>query len=141
MPPSQRELNPAMIAVDTNILVRLVTRDDDVQARRAAALFEREEIFVSKTVLLETEWVLRFSYELTGPVILNALKNAVGLPQVTVEDSPAVAEALDLFAAGMDFADALHLASSQGAVRFATFDERLKKSADTAAPGRQVVLA
>ena len=130
-----------MIAIDTNILVRLVTGDDDVQAKRAAALFEREAIFVSKTVLLETEWVLRFSYELTRPVILNALKNAVGLPQVTVEDSPAVAEALALFEAGMDFADALHLASGREAERFATFDERLKKSAAAAAPGRQVVLA
>ena len=130
-----------MIAVDTNVLVRLVTRDDDVQAKRVAALFEREEIYVSKTVLLETEWVLRFSYALNRPAILNALKNAVGLPQVTVEDSPAVAEALDLFESGMDFADALHLASSRDATRFATFDERLKKCADTAAPSRHVVLA
>src|SRR3972149_8068806 len=125
-----------MIAIDTDILARLVPRDDDVQATRAAALFEREEIFVSKTVLLETEWVLRFSYELTRPVILNALKNAAGLPQVTVEDSPAVAEALDLFETGMDFADALHLASRREAAHFATFDERLKKRADAASPGR-----
>ncbi len=129
-----------MIAIDTNILVRLVTRDDDAQAKRAVALFEREAIYVGKTVLLETEWVLRFSYELSRPVILNVLKNAVGLPQVTVEDSPAVAEALDLFEAGMDFADALHLVSGREAVQFATFDERLKKCADTAAPGRGVVL-
>ena len=130
-----------MIAIDTNVLVRLVTRDDRAQAKRAAALFEHEEIFVAKTVLLETEWVLRFSYELDRPVILRALKNAVGLPHVTVEDSPAVAEALDLFEIGMDFADALHLASSRAAAQFATFDERLKKYADTVAPGRQVVLA
>ena len=59
-----------MIAIDTNILVRLVTRDDDAQAKRAAALFEREAIYVGKTVLLETEWVLHFSYELSRPVIL-----------------------------------------------------------------------
>jgi len=130
-----------MIAIDTSILVRLVTRDDDTQAKRAAALFEREQIYVGKTVLLETEWVLRFSYELSRPVILNALKNSVGLPQVTVEDSPAVAEALDLFETGMDFADALHLASSREAAHFATFDERLKKRADAASPGRRVVLA
>ena len=130
-----------MIAIDTSILVRLVTRDDDAQAKRAAALFEREQIYVGKTVLLETEWVLRFSYELSRPVILNALKNSVGLPQVTVEDSPAVAEALDLFETGMDFADALHLASSREAAHFATFDERLKKRADAASPGRRVVLA
>ena len=130
-----------MIAIDTSILVRLVTRDDDAQAKRAAALFEREQIYVGKTVLLETEWVLRFSYELSRPVILNALQNSVGLPQVTVEDSPAVAEALDLFETGMDFADALHLASSREAAHFATFDERLKKRADAASPGRRVVLA
>lgn len=130
-----------MIAIDTSILVCLVTRDDDAQARRAAALFEREQIYVGKTVLLETEWVLRFSYELSRPVILNALKSSVGLPQVTVEDSPAVAEALDLFETGMDFADALHLASSREAAHFATFDERLKKRADAASPGRRVVLA
>ncbi len=130
-----------MIAIDTSILVRLVTHDDDAQAKRAAALFEREQIYVGKTVLLETEWVLRFSYELSRPVILNALKNSVGLPQVTVEDSPAVAEALDLFETGMDFADALHLASSREAAHFATFDERLKKRADAASPGRRVELA
>lgn len=130
-----------MIAIDTNILVRLLTRDDDAQAKRAAALFEHEEIFIAKTVLLETEWVLRFSYELNRPVILEALKNAVGLPHVTLEDSPAVAEALDLFEVGMDFADALHLASGRTAVQFATFDERLKKHADASARDRHVVLA
>ncbi len=130
-----------MIAIDTNILVRLVVRDDDVQAGRAAALFEHNEVYVCKTVLLEAEWVLRFSYELDRPVILDVLKKVAGLPQVTVEDSPAVAEALDIFEAGMDFADALHLASSRDAMQFATFDECLKKRADTVATDRYVVLA
>ena len=130
-----------MIAIDTNILVRLVTRDDKVQAKRAATLFKQNEIYICKTVLLETEWVLRFSYALDGPAILDALKKLVGLPQVTVEDSPAVAEALDLFERGMAFADALHLSSSREAAQFATFDERLKKRAGTDAPGRYVVPA
>ena len=130
-----------MIAIDTNILIRLVTRDDDIQAKRAAALFEREDIYIGKTVLLETEWVLRFSYELDRPVILNVLKNAVGLPQVTVEDSLGVAKALELFEGGMDFADALHLISGREAAQFATFDKRLKQCADKAAPGHHVVLA
>ncbi len=130
-----------MVAIDANILVRLVTCDDDAQAKRAVALFEREAIYVAKTVLLETEWVLRFSYELSRPAILNVLKNAVGLPQVTVEDSPAVAEALGLFEAGMDFADALHLVSGREATQFATFDERLRKLADTVVPNHPVVLA
>lgn len=129
-----------MIAIDTNVLVRLVTRDDSAKAMRAAALFEENQVFVCKTVLLETEWVLRFSYELDRSVVLKTLKKVVGLPQVVLEDSPAVAEALTLFENGMDFADALHLASSRDAEQFATFDERLKKRTDTAASGRNVIL-
>ncbi len=128
-----------MIAVDTNVLVRLLTRDDPIQADRAAALFEREEVFICKTVLLETEWVLRFSYGLENLVIFKALTNVLGLPHVTVEDNPVVVQALSLFQSGMDFADALHLASSKSAVQFATFDERLKKRA--ANFNHQVVLA
>ena len=128
-----------MIAVDTNVLVRLVVADDDVQAGRAAALFQQNDIYVCKTVLLETEWVLRFSYQLDGVAVLRALRGIVGLQRVSVEDSLAVAEALDLLGAGMDFADALHLASSPEAAHFATFDRRLKTRADAAAPGRQVL--
>ena len=109
--------------------------------KRAATLFEQNEIYICKTVLLETEWVLRFCYALDGSAILDALKKLVGLPQVTVEDSPAVVEALDLLERGMAFADALHLSSSREAAQFATFDERIEKRADTEAPERYVVLA
>ena len=115
MPPSKLESGLTMIAVDTNVLVRLLVRDDDVQARRAAAVDEA--------------------------IILDALKGVVGLPNVSVEDGLAVGEALDLLAAGMDFADALHVASSRDATQFATFDKRLKKCADTVAPGRRVLEA
>ena len=125
-----------MIAVDTNILVRLITRDDESQVTRAKALFEKNDIFIGKTVLLETEWVLRFCYELSRDAILNALKNTVGLPQIMVEDGLAVARALAFFEEGMDFADAMHLASGQDAGQFATFDERLKKRAT----GHKVIL-
>lgn len=128
-----------MIAIDTNVLIRLVVRDDDAQAQRAMALFEQNRIYVCKTVLLETERVLRFSYGLDGPAILDVLRSIVGLPQVSVEDGLAVAEALNLLGVGMDFADALHVASCREAAQFATFDRRLKKRADTAAPGRRVV--
>lgn len=117
-----------MIAVDTNVLVRLLTGDDPVQAKRAADLFSREGIYIPKSVLLETEWVLRYSYALSSSVILSAMRKVLGLPQVTVEDDVSVAEALAGYAQGMDFADALHLASStRHADEFATFDVLLKK--------------
>lgn len=85
--------------------------------------------------------MLRFCYALDGSAILDALKKLVGLPQVTVEDSPAVVEALDLLERGMAFADALHLSSSREAAQFATFDDRLEKRADIEAPERYVLLA
>ncbi|HEU0282436.1 MAG TPA: type II toxin-antitoxin system VapC family toxin, partial [Gallionella sp.] len=112
------------------LVVRLLTNDDQTQARRAAALFASEQIFISKTVLLESEWVLRFSYELPPKVILQALRNIVGLPNVMVEQQREIAEALDGFEQGLDFADALHLASSRRAGRFATFDKKLIKRAE-----------
>lgn len=118
-----------MIAVDTNVLVRLLTGDDPDQAQRAAALFSRSHILIPKTVLLEAEWVLRYSYEQPPAVILSAFRKLIGLPQVTLEDGAAVAEALTGYEAGMDFADALHLASGREAKEFATFDVRLKKRA------------
>lgn len=119
-----------MLAVDTNLIVRLLANDDATQARRAAALFASDQIFISKTVLLESEWVLRFSYELPPKVILQALRNIVGLPNVMVEQQHEIAESLDGFERGLDFADALHLASSRRAGKFATFDKRLIKRAE-----------
>jgi predicted nucleic-acid-binding protein len=53
-----------MIAVDTNILVRILTNDDPIQARRAVKILKSDDIFISKSVLLETERVLRQAYEI-----------------------------------------------------------------------------
>ena len=118
-----------MLAVDTNVIVRIVVNDDPEQSPRAIALFEQERIFLTKTVLLETEWVLRFSYQLSREAIVCALRNVIGLQQVEVETIGVVVIALDWHEQGMDFADALHLASSARAAEFATFDEKLVKLA------------
>ncbi len=77
-----------MLMVDTNVIVRIVTNDDPEQAQRAVALFERERIFIAKAVLLEVEWVLRFSYHLPRGIIAPTLHKVVGLQQVKV-DNPA----------------------------------------------------
>ena len=123
-----------MIAVDTNVIIRIVTHDDPDQARRAVALFERERIFISKTVLLEVEWVLRFSYRLPRAVIVSTLRKVVGLGTVEVEDPNEVSMALDWHEQGLDFADALHLAGSGKAGRFATFDQKMASRAGTLQP-------
>jgi predicted nucleic-acid-binding protein len=118
-----------MIAVDTNVLVRFLVRDDAKQAARAAALIQANEIWVCKTVLLETEWVLRSLYGFSPESLAGALRSLAGLRTVFLEDELAVAKALDWLQEGLDFADALHLASAGNARRFATFDRKLARQA------------
>ena len=121
-----------MVAVDTNVLVRLVIADHAAQAARAAAVFRSGPVFIAKSVLLEAEWVLRYSYQLGVEAILRSLQAVLGLENVSVEDPKAIAAALRLFEGGLDFADALHIASSAPAERFVTFDARLVKRAKRA---------
>jgi predicted nucleic-acid-binding protein len=118
-----------MIAVDTNILVRFLVRDNPTQAARAAALIRANEIWVSKTVLLETEWVLRSLYGFSPESLAGALRALAGLPTMFLEDEVAVAKALHWFKEGLDFADALHLASAGKATQFATFERKLARQA------------
>ena len=121
-----------MIAVDTNIVIRLLTGDDPAQLARARYLFETEKVFLPKTVVLETEWVLRSLYGLAASDIIRALTALVTLPQVSVEDSATIIEALGWLRQGLDFADALHLASSRMSERFVTFDRALVRRAKVA---------
>ena len=81
-----------------------------------------------RTVLLEVEWVLRSVYDLPSNQVAPALRAFAGLPGVSVEDAPLVAKALDWAEAGMDFADALHLAAAVECESFLTFDKRLAQS-------------
>jgi predicted nucleic-acid-binding protein len=121
-----------MIAADTNIVVRLLTGDDPAQAGRASSLFAAETIFLSKTVMLESEWVLRRLYRLDRSAVLAALSGLAALPNVRCEDEAALGDAFLSARQGMDFADALHLASAGAAAYFATFDEELMKRAPKA---------
>jgi len=118
-----------VIALDTNLVVRLVTNDDPRQAARVARLIEREAVYLPKTVVLESEWVLRHAYGLEPEVIRAALEKLLGLAQLTVEEGDTVHQALAWYGAGFDFADALHLASSRCTDAFATFDQRLRRGA------------
>ena len=84
-----------MITLDTNVWVRYVTNDDELQARRALKLLERaDEIFLPKIVLLELEWVLRAVYELKPAAIHRAMLHILGLPMVSAEAPGQTARAL-----------------------------------------------
>ncbi|VAX12176.1 hypothetical protein MNBD_GAMMA24-6 [hydrothermal vent metagenome] len=120
-----------MISIDTNILVRVLTGDDKEQAAKAKRLFLDEHIYITKTVVLETEWVLRYAYAFSAAAIAGAFVKLLGQQNVTVEDTLHVAEATKLLQKGLDFADALHLICSQNHT-FVTLDKKLKTKADNA---------
>lgn len=121
-----------MISVDTNVLVRLLTRDDETQYRKARKTFKTGQIFIPDTVILETEWVLRYVYSFDSGDILEALRKTLGLPNVNVSDPLMLETAIRWCESGMHFADALHLAKSQDCEKFASFDTALAQTADQA---------
>ena len=118
-----------MQAIDTNVLVRYLTGDEPEQAARAKAVIESGNVFVSTTVLLESEWVLRSVYGFASGEVAVALRAFSGLPGVSVENPALLSEALDLAEKGMDFADALHLGAAAGCETMLTFDRRFIETA------------
>jgi predicted nucleic-acid-binding protein len=119
-----------VIALDTNVVVRVLTADDPPQVEAARRVMRSAPLFLAKTVLLETEWVLRYSYALDRQTIGDALRKLIRLRRLEVEDLPAVIAALSWHARGMDLADALHLASSKPAGSLVTFDRGLAATAE-----------
>jgi predicted nucleic-acid-binding protein len=118
-----------MIAIDTNLIIRLLTQDDQTQYKSALKIFSKETIFIPDTVLLETEWVLRFVYEFEQQKISMALRKLCGLKNIQLADAERTARIIDWYDKGLDFADASHLANSQHCKTLKTFDEKfIKKS-------------
>lgn len=120
-----------MIAIDTNIIVRFLTKDDAKQYNASKKLFEADEIYIPDTVILETEWVLRFAYEFEPNEICAAFRKLFGLPNIKLSNEFTVAQAINWHEKGLDFADAFHLALSQNVKSLKTFDDKfIKKSKD-----------
>ena len=118
-----------MKALDTNVVVRYLTGDDPAQAAKAKAAVDSGPVFVSTTVLLESEWVLRSSYDLDGKAAVEALRRFAGLRNVSVESPKLVEEAFDRAEGGMDFADALHLGAAGNCQVMLTFDREFIRKA------------
>ena len=121
-----------MIAVDTNVLVRLLTGDDYKQASAARSVFANNPIWIAKTVLLETGWVLRSLYGFEESAIREAFMKLLALRNVHTEDLPSVTAALRLTMHGIDLADAMHLSSRPNGAAFVSFDQSLVRRATRA---------
>lgn len=126
-----------MKSLDTNVLARFFVDDaDDPQAakqRPAAIAALSDRAYVSVTVLLELEWVMRGFYALARRDIAKAVRALTGIEHLTIEDRDAVLSALPAFEAALDFADALHVARSARASTFVTFDRQLARRAKSSA--------
>ncbi len=120
-----------MRAIDTNVVVRFLTNDDERLAKSARAALESGDIFIAGTVLLEAEWVLGSAYGFEPIRIAESFRDLAVLPAITIEEPTKLSQALDWMRRGMDFTDALHLANSKECATFLTFDRRLAKLAKT----------
>lgn len=126
-----------MIALDTNVLVRLVLQDDEKQARTAERLVvrarrEQVPLYVADVVLCELVWVLTRRAGLARAVIADALDRLIRTELITFSDSGVVERAARAYRAGKgDFADYLIREASllAGAADVATFDRALKGDA------------
>ena len=102
-----------MIGFDTNVVVRLMVEDDEVQVRRARKLLEEaaeanEPIFITDVVLSELEWVLESAYRVPRLRILAAVNELVADTRFSFEDRKRVSSALKLYHQGQgDLADYL----------------------------------
>jgi predicted nucleic-acid-binding protein len=119
-----------LIAIDTNILIRLVARDDEAQYQSVLQLFSQHNIWISQTVLIESEWVMRGIFAYTQQQVYHLLSDIIAIEGVEAENDSSVRLALRAFNTGMDFADAVHLfTANSNDLPFHTFDKALVQHA------------
>ena len=124
-----------MLGIDTNVLVRYLVRDDELQFEKARRLIKREiaagrQVLVSQLVMLETEWVLRSRYSLSKTEIVSVFSGLLDAMDIKIEDEATVEEAIYVWKeSGADFADCLIGARNRqlGCKATATFDARAAK--------------
>lgn len=121
-----------MIGIDTNILVRFVTRDDEEMAQRAYKIItkectEKSPGFVSTIVLVELVWALRSQYGYDKSSILKALESLISAKELDFEHSEFVQQAYRLYSKGkVGFADVLIglIHKNYGCKTTVTFDKK-----------------
>ena len=124
-----------MLGIDTNVLVRFLTKDEPEQYEKARRIIRRgangpDGIYVNQLVVLETEWVLRSVYGYSKAEIAAAISALLDAPELAFEDEPAIEEALFTWKkSSADFADCLIGARNHraGCATTATFDAKAAK--------------
>ena len=118
-----------MIALDTNLLARLLLADDKRQHARVVQLLAGTQDFNAPvTAMLELVWVLEVNGVATSDIV-RGLNLLLGLPNFKSQQADALRQAVAAYAQGLDFADALHMALSRGSQELATFDKDFARKA------------
>jgi predicted nucleic-acid-binding protein len=118
-----------MIGLDTNVLARYYVDDEsDTEAQQQHIAAQRliesgQRLKVSKTVILEFEWVLRGYYRFNAAAIVAVLQHLLSLKHVIIEARSEIIQGITGLKQGLDFADALHHAHYQDCDAVASFDD------------------
>ncbi|RLC03380.1 MAG: VapC toxin family PIN domain ribonuclease [Deltaproteobacteria bacterium] len=124
-----------MKAIDTNILVRFLTGDDDLQANKVYSIFkkaesEKIELFVPLLVVLEMIWVLESVYEISRAEILDAIGDLLLMPIFKFDQQPTIPQLIQSAKGNKyDLSDLLiaHSAKINGCEAVLTFDKKASK--------------
>lgn len=120
-----------MIALDTNVLVRLIAGDDRAQERAVLRLLTEHKttFFVADVTLAELVWVLGEVYAFSREELTSTVEALSNRADLVFEDAARVRHAIRHLADGGDFADGLILGRAQaaGCTALASFDQQLKK--------------
>jgi predicted nucleic-acid-binding protein len=121
-----------MRAVDTNVIVRLITRDDKVQVSAAEHYIAERGAWISHLVLVELAWVLESVYAFERAQVAAAIEMLLDQEHLVLQDPDIVAAAAKQYRSGLgsDFADCMILEVARGAghLPLATFDRKLAKA-------------
>lgn len=120
-----------MIALDTNVLVRLLVQDDEEQFRATSKLLSRKgaKFFVSDLVLMELDWVLRKLYDWKPQEVIDALYQMLAIHNLVFENEPRLLAVLEAMKKGAGMADELvaAVAKHHGCSELASFDKSFAK--------------
>ena len=120
-----------MTALDTNVLVRYLTQDDDPQFQKVLQILNRKRaiFYVCDLVLAETDWVLRSLYDWSSQEVADAFARLTTIHNLSFENEARLRSSLKALREGADLADELIIRSCRdhGAKTFATFDKAIVK--------------
>ena len=121
-----------MIAIDTNVLIRILVNDptSEKQCQLARSLIiAHGDVWICRIVLIETVWVLQSVYRFTKDQIISTVEKLIQHPHIHLEEPKQINNALTIFSASsVDFSDCLILNEAQNKkLTLYTFDKKLSR--------------